>query len=474
MSQLGKEIWERRWEALKKRLDNIKVELNDPHLKSIFDGAVQDLKGFAQSHFYFFFNGFFKEGEVYSFEERKEYPPDYVLSTILGQISFDIDMIEKAARQRLGTDADVDFLATTDLLAQQALNPAIAKGVNLVDKDTKIITYFQKNYSIRIIPYAKVAFISIPYTCQGVEEDLLAIPHEVAHYVYRNGYLTLNGKKHKIHRYFEGQMVQSPQFMKNWVEEIFADTYGCLVAGPVIALDFQDLQLATTFEEFKKDWKDKEDPVPLLRPDIYSKVLKYVEKKLGKDPREEFWKKTTTILYDLWKKRRADKLDLLDDYPLKDIDFTISNNTIMLDEIMSVDPDNLDEEKELDKVIKNMLTQLNKAFPIEKTGLWSGDLSHINAENHKQLYENFKDFKRSLIKNQPQVPEKLNHYKPTHIVGEGNERIVLESWKLWAKNNKLIKEGDLNKGRIEKKEWVKIFLASGWLTRGPVDNPVGG
>lgn len=482
MSQLDKEIWELRWEELNKRLKNMDGSFNmlDDRLQSIFNGVVKDLRGFAQSHFYFFYNGFFEKTN-YRFEKRKALPPDYVLSTILGQISFDIDMIEKAARQRLSQDAN--FLTETDLLAQQALSPAIVEDVNLVDKGTKIITYFHKNYSIRIIPYTTVAFISIPYTCQGVDHDLLAIPHEIAHYVYRNGYFASNGESNKIDHFLNKQLERSPQFIKNWAEEIFADIYGCLIAGPVIALDFQDLQLATTFEEFKKDWKDKEDPVPLLRPDVYLKVLREVSRDLD-DPLKTQWEDTTRILYDLWKERRFKKLTLNEPYPpLKDIDFTISNKTIELDEIMSVNPTIFNDSKELDRVILIILEKILKdIFLMTRNSvsvtnsLWSGDLSEVVKNNdHEILYSNFTKAKKELQQaGQKSRDLNLKLYTPVFIPNESKPKEVLVQWTKWAKDNKLIDSDKDLGGEILKRQWVNIFMASGWLTKGPVDNPVGG
>ena len=63
------------------------------------------------------------------------------------------------------------------------------------------------------------------------------------------------------------------RYLRNWIEEIFADMYGCVIAGPVIALDFQDLQMDDRLEEFADATIDHEDPPPLIRPDTYSKVL---------------------------------------------------------------------------------------------------------------------------------------------------------------------------------------------------------
>ncbi|NJN55367.1 MAG: hypothetical protein HC804_11780 [Anaerolineae bacterium] len=59
----------------------------------------------------------------------------------------------------------------------------------------------------------------------------------------------------------------------NWLEEIFADVYGCLVAGPVMAYDFQELSLDN--KDFNED--DGEHPLAAIRPFIYTQVLRTLE-----------------------------------------------------------------------------------------------------------------------------------------------------------------------------------------------------
>ena len=62
--------------------------------------------------------------------------------------------------------------------------------------------------------------------------------------------------------------------VRPWLEEIFADVYGCLVAGPVMDIDFQDLQLNRSMGEFTED--DGEHPIPILRPEVYRLTLEKI------------------------------------------------------------------------------------------------------------------------------------------------------------------------------------------------------
>ena len=58
-----------------------------------------------------------------------------------------------------------------------------------IERLSVALTYLQKSYETRVIPYAEVCLIGIPFTSVRLTEDLLAIPHEVGHYVFWNSHL---------------------------------------------------------------------------------------------------------------------------------------------------------------------------------------------------------------------------------------------------------------------------------------------
>jgi hypothetical protein len=78
---------------------------------------------------------------------------------------------------------------------------------------------------------------------------------------------------------------------------LFADVYGALIAGPVMALDFQDLALHNSCEGFTTS--DNDHPVPILRPDIYSKVLARAANETYR------WGDWAAALRQRWLRRRA-------------------------------------------------------------------------------------------------------------------------------------------------------------------------
>jgi hypothetical protein len=246
------------------------------------------LKAFAEGQV-----GYFTSGSI-PWGDYPEYPPEYAFKVTLDQIAYDLEVIRRAAGQRiLGSRAMTTALRIADKLAWEALNPVVDRVENPVEGEEKllphgttVITYFDKSANIRVIPYARVALVGIPFTCAPVRhnlsgispadvtilaQDYLAIPHEVGHYVYRHSRKVQKKILVDLYDKIKEEKRKRALCFFRWVEEIFADVYGCLIAGPWIALDFQDLQLTASKDRFVKD--DREHPVPALRPYIYTRVL---------------------------------------------------------------------------------------------------------------------------------------------------------------------------------------------------------
>jgi hypothetical protein len=61
------------------------------------------------------------------------------------------------------------------------------KGSFALDRFATAITYTWTTNTSRVIPYADVALIGLPISVLGNQEDVLAIPHEVGHFLFWNG-----------------------------------------------------------------------------------------------------------------------------------------------------------------------------------------------------------------------------------------------------------------------------------------------
>jgi hypothetical protein len=126
------------------------------------------------------------------------------------------------------------------------------------------------------VPYAPVALVGIPYSAISSPRDLLAIPHEVGHYVFRDGHIR-SGRfaDSRFSAALQSQFDHQPAWYNDWMEEIFADVYSCLIAGPVAALSFQEIATDSPRSHFTAD--DGEHPVSALRPAIYHGALRRIQ-----------------------------------------------------------------------------------------------------------------------------------------------------------------------------------------------------
>ncbi|MDQ3249847.1 MAG: hypothetical protein M3Q45_11655 [Chloroflexota bacterium] len=297
------DVWEKRWESLDRILQAGHPTPPTPSTPATMAGrslprqeTLQSLRtcllAFGRSHFDFFKDGFAGQRGII-LEPSSEYPKEYVLNTVLRQVAFDLDVIERATQQRMAT-AVPDMIKTlhrADILAYTALEPAIQEHLLA---NTTVVTYFQKAATVRLVPYAPVTLIGIPFTAIDSPRDLLAIPHEVGHYVYRQG--VFQSSQHtgsRVAAVLRKELSGHPAWLLNWLEEIFADIYGCLVAGPVIGLSFQAVAGQSTLAAFTED--DGEHPVHAVRSHIYTSVLR----------RSHFCEEATKALEHAWQRQMA-------------------------------------------------------------------------------------------------------------------------------------------------------------------------
>ncbi len=259
------------------------------------------LQAYGRDQFTYFHAGF----STRRLELSDDYPPESVYSIVLNQIGYDLEVLQRAIQQRAsGSTSMIETLKETDKLASLALQPAIDAG--LLPPDNTVVTYFQKSPVSRVIPYAPVALIGVPYSSLSVTRDHLALPHEMGHYVFWHGRVPDTGEPlnqalrreafKALKAYVTFESPEFPTWCAVWLEELFADVYGALVAGPVMALDFQDLSLHNSCEAFITS--DEDHPVPILRPDIYSQALHIAATD------DNHWAAWAQALQQRWQQRR--------------------------------------------------------------------------------------------------------------------------------------------------------------------------
>lgn len=383
---ISKTIWNDRWyyslepaiiqsrEKIEKQVSkNKKITPQTRNALTTIAATLEGLRRFGGAQVQLFSDLFKKEPEILIPDEFR-YPKEWVMRTTLNQIAFDLEVLQRAANQRLEITIGPASAKTLQLADQYAyhyvLQPAIdAKYI----QETTVVTYFQKSSSVRVIPYAPVALIGIPITTLNVSRqassvkqnspqlgknpylqslgifDFGAIAHEIGHYVYRHGDVPDNsntsihracnkikkdvqtyqanffaeieqtttaasrefpeiaeGFKHTYEKLLrdphseieccesiEKESLPSPAKIKQlsaaiqeayvpilgkWMQEIFADVYGCLIAGNSIAFAFIELQIDNDPKDIVKD--DGYHPPTIIRPLVYFKVLEkmgYVE-----------------------------------------------------------------------------------------------------------------------------------------------------------------------------------------------------
>ncbi len=315
-------VWEDRFQALEESIKGYRTLLGKvgwataPRQKTLLC-LLERLQAFGSNQFKFFNDGFTTH-TGYKLKPSDGFPAEFVFKVTLDQIESDLAVIERIVSQRvLGGQVSTEITGTldqADKLAMLALQPFSGAGHPIEDGATTVVTYFNKYPSIRIVPYAPVMVIGIPYSARNMSigatvfRDLLGLTHEVGHYVYRRGSTYYGGQLTSLAEVL-GQRLAGlpdiPDWVLHWKEEIFADVFGCLVAGPVMGLSGQDLALTSSVRasgkflgDFIRD--DGEHPVPAVRPYLYIDMLARRNYPISSQKLDERWcgfvgKRSTTV-----------------------------------------------------------------------------------------------------------------------------------------------------------------------------------
>jgi hypothetical protein len=279
--EISENLWRHRWDVLQYTIDAAKDAsiLKTGVYYDVYCNLLDNLKGFAQQQYIFFTSHAKKNRPI-----PKGYTHDNALASTLNQVSLDLVALTQTFFQRHaamagGIENVQESLAFSDRLANAALN--IGKSNALVSKKAAVLTYLQKWPGARVIPYSDIALIGVPFTTASyaksprVTRDLLAVPHEVGHYIHWNGAIQKNGSTQQSYYNLLVKRLKdkdTPAWARRWAEEVFADVYGCLVAGPMAALSFQDFVLQYSNDGLLRS-DDGEHPLPILRPEVHTHML---------------------------------------------------------------------------------------------------------------------------------------------------------------------------------------------------------
>lgn len=344
------------WETAVNELKKLETDIGPRYDASKFDRQptflhiIRALRQYAEGQFRFFFQGFgmdmqneFSYDPYPPLEPASRPGPDDVLTEILGRIQDDLKIIDEARKQRKPTaispispfSSTLPFLQAADKLAATALWPGgqpdggNREGFTLFnDFHAKtVLTYFVHDpeadaVKVRLVPYAQVAMIGIPYAAIDNLEKLLAIPHEVGHFLFWYSYC--EGYDHSTRKFspsqaayrntreryfnvdnpdsFDPQLDSDNLAAKNpWAEEIFADVYGTLIGGPLFilgaikrAFEPKNLAVFTDFDNLEKH------PTPVIRPLIQMKAMLNMPGQLWDPTYESDVRQVVSELLQVW------------------------------------------------------------------------------------------------------------------------------------------------------------------------------
>ncbi|MEM7028055.1 MAG: LamG domain-containing protein [Chloroflexota bacterium] len=212
------------------------------------------------------------------------YLQEHLLDTLLGQCMDDAHILQQAFDQRrnLGSSEYDDRLANilfdADVTARVALQPAIDAGYFAALPT--IITYFDLAMTARTLPYYNAMLMSIPLQAKAINSrdfSYVIIPHEIGHLLYWHGTVPngSGGGGTPVHQALKDALnFADNDWRLAWLEELFADFYGCKVIGPANVLGFQEMLSDDSRSEFVQN--PKKHPIAALRPYIQSDMLRLI------------------------------------------------------------------------------------------------------------------------------------------------------------------------------------------------------
>ncbi|MCP4359646.1 MAG: hypothetical protein GY796_16695 [Chloroflexi bacterium] len=448
-------IWLDRWFALEKAIDDTSYKLYQQAKSSTSNGKVppwaitlktslKSLKEFGKKQFCFLLDKFNSKHLAESPDFRKE----FAFRRTLDQIAYDLTVMQQIRDQRLlGSDDEKVTLMLADNLAYKALEPAIKK--NLLCKTT-VLTYLQKAPNVRVVPYAPIAIIGVPRSAvidssDPTEEyrhnilDLLATVHEIGHYVYWHGRIgsieTAEGcEGPSLQAALRLEFPEQPAWRLAWLEEIFADVYGVLIAGPIIAYGIQNI----VFDNLDLLEDDNEHPQPVIRPFIYNETLRQLR----------LFNKAAKELENLWEKKLQKRGFLTED----------RQEIVESEEFKEI-------RTYLQETIARILGILQPLTANRK--IWTSD-----TDNLKKSIEAFKDFLRELDdRDAPPLTPTLRSSDETELES-AKQRSEPESL-LWTpgktnfKNLEFLEKAQGLGLKLPPGLWTRLLDAGGWSTAGP-------
>lgn len=480
MSDIDEKRWTAEWQAASQKIRQLQEECGKYEgSDTFFYGVLDAFHQFGQEQFNLFKNGFNNNGG-YQLEKSMMYPPEHVLRMTIDQIGQDIAVYRRVWRDRYyGSGEEKATLNEVDWLAIQALEAVTERDGNEgLIKPTQALSYFQKATRVRVIPYANAAFIGVPNTTVTIKDSyarenkraLLATAHEVGHHVYWHG--MVNGKR--LHIALKQYLPDQPSWALGWLEELFADVYGALVGGEMIALSSQQMMLDNFPAALTHD--DGHYPIGALRPMIYIDTLRLANESITKDSDEEplYLDETLNKLGELWKFKLVERRRPTQFRPLHPDD-RINETYVTLER----------GREWLREAIKVIINDFLKPYLVRLYTAWDIPPQGTTPQGTKGGLESFGEQRTRAKVLQQELSEALLYERFDTLVKAINDRGLYKqmpdtpfskpsnSWR-----NQIIRttsptelQASTEWLNIPANAWVNIFHDNSWVDAGPESEP---
>lgn len=450
---------------------------------------------------------------AYFVSER--YTPDVVMATLMEQISVDLNIVKQVFHQRYSEfhdwpqtvhnadssdpldDPQRPSLLVADRLAQLALQPALDQGF-FANHNQRVITYMSRRVDVRLLPYADSVLIGIPYTAQStfsieiakhgtltkasvlapfaeqpsttytliVPTDYLAIPHEIGHHLYRYGKQGGHPIYQILQRKLRARLARQAAELQNagwrlrWLEEVFADVYSCMIAGPISIFGFQEY--LAHGQPISHDQHVHKHPINVLRPLIQTQILRCLTDQAGNrihvaapdllDARWQQWVREhwPHWVAQQWPHGYDEQTDIIRDAAYVIDGKSMSGRTILND---------------LQAVIGVSLLMLKELRPANEQAMWT---PHWNPNNHDgqapiaNLYQAFVSFAFGTT-----IQATLRKYQNLTTQAQNvDAETLLPLGQSWLQGQlEQLQQARLIRPVLE--QMVDLLLFQGWSTEGP-------
>ena len=156
------------------------------------------------------------------------------------------------------------------------------------------LIYFNRVTSIRYLPFTKIPILGIPHLFSGPKR-WSAMAHEIGHYLFWNLGNSLDetpGNQEQLRidaaQYLSEAGIAEKErgFVMPWLEEVFCDVAGTYIDGSGFVDSSEEFLRCQAGNETETTFNDGHHPPLLLRPFVWRRALKNVDRTILRSGRE--------------------------------------------------------------------------------------------------------------------------------------------------------------------------------------------